>query len=58
VIEECGLQKAEVDKYRNKLEGLEYVKRGRKSAGLDYTLINVTKEGLKNSNKPEERSQL
>jgi len=47
VIEESRLPEAEADKYLNRLEGLEYVKRGPKSTGLDYTLINITKEGLK-----------
>ena len=47
MIEESCLPEAEADKYLNRLEGLGYVKRGPKSTGLDYILINITKEGLK-----------
>ena len=50
VTEESGLLKTEADKYLSKLEGLEYFKCGPKSAGINYTMINLTTEGLENSN--------
>ena len=49
VIEKSGLPAEEVRSYLSQLEGLGYITIGIKVSGVDYKMINMTKEGLQAS---------
>ena len=51
VVQKSGLPADEVYTYFNQLKSLKYIKMAMRVSGPDFTLLNITREGLENSSR-------